>query len=161
MHVDHSITLCIWTTLRKQCHQLDKTISILYIYFDLQTWNNFKKKVFWTSLQCSLVVGVHLGLLLVCSSFRWSKIINFGTNVCQSADFFNKFHVGFGTFCTAKEKKHVCNLSSIDAKMTHIKENRTSLVQSVLNLLCFIEVIVYYKSYMKNEEYYIWKLKCW
>ena len=40
-----------------------------------------------------------------CSSFRQSKIIDFGTNVCLSTVFFNKFCVGCGTNCTATEKK--------------------------------------------------------
>ena len=47
------------------------------------------------------------------SSFTWSKIDGFATNVRLSTGFLTKFTVGCGTNCTATEKKHVCNLVSL------------------------------------------------
>ena len=52
------------------------------------------------------------------SFFGGSKSMVSQTNVCLSACFVKKFHVGCSTNCMTTEKKHV-----IDAKATTVKEN--------------------------------------
>ena len=51
---------------------------------------------------------------MACSSFRWSKILDFGTNVRLSTGFFYQIlHRGCSTNPMATDKKHVCNLVSL------------------------------------------------
>ena len=69
----------------------------------------------------SLTTGTHLVFISCCTSFLSQRGPVLGgskshvlrqMSVSQSV-FFTKFHIGCSTFCTATEKKHVCNLVSL------------------------------------------------
>ena len=64
----------------------------------------------WSALACWYHYGTPAlaSMSLAHSSFRWSKIINFVTNVCLSTGFLNEFLVGCSTNCTEEVKFHLC-----------------------------------------------------
>ena len=68
------------------------------------------------------------GDIVARSSFRWSKISNFGTNVCLSAGFFVQILCRLWYKLYGNRKKMCVIFGFLDAKMTWIQENWTILV---------------------------------